>query len=800
MNKKRKRLLLIFTGVLIFFALLAAGVVIYIAAFSRNNVNVQQDEKLFSLAKGGTVTEYYCDENYDAYDLTSYEPVLYKSVVLSQNRKMWVPIDEIDANLINAFISMEDRKFYSHSGFDLKRTLYAVANSLFHFRDTFGASTITQQVIKNISGDNELTVKRKLSEIIRAYNIERSHSKDEIMELYLNIIPMGENLFGVGAAANAYFGKNPDSLTLAEAATLVGITNAPTKYNPHTNPENCTRKRNDVLFAMYDFGVISEEEYKNATNQPLQVLEISVSEKTINSWFTETVNKDVADAMIDKLGISESAAQTLLQKGGLKIYTTENPEIQGTLEEYFYNSSNFPSALSRGLDYSMVISDSLTGNLLGIVGAVGKKQGDRLLNLALTPITPGSSLKPIALYAPLINEGRINWASVFDDVPVEFRKSGSTYIEYPKNYPEFYAGLTTVKDALRLSKNTVAVRLYNMLGAERIYSILKNDYGFNSLVRRAYDRNGNTLTDLASSPLALGQLTYGVSLRKLTEAYTVFPSEGVAHKGRSFIAVYDADGELLIDNSPDEHEVISPEAARIMNKLLMNVTESGTASAITLKNTIDTAGKTGTSGDDKDRLFIGYTPYLTAGIWCGYRDSSTSIGYVAPSHIKIWDEVMTKIHRDLLRGKSDDEIKSFSIKGLKRVEYCKDSGTLYGTSCLKDPRGSRLEVGYFLPSCVPKELCRTHVLCKYDYLTEGVSNGACPEEYLTEISLIRVPERHFPKEIAVGDAEYSYMELQDDIPFAGDYTVPYFYNMIPEGEYIGTGRKRKQFNSGCYLH
>lgn len=797
MKRRNKTLVILLCFALVAISFLILGAVIYLSVFSKKNVDVQNDERLFSAAKGESFTEYYVNGGNNAYE---YTPRLSKSIALGESKKKWTDIDEVTPRVIDAFISAEDRIFYSHSGVDIRRTLYAMANSIFHFKSTFGASTITQQVIKNISGDNEVTLKRKLTEIIRAYNIEKNHTKDEILELYLNIVPMGENIFGIRSAAEIYFGKAPDELSLSEAAALAGITNAPTRYNPHTNYESCSKKRNDVLFAMLDNGTISESEYDAAVNESLNVLPLSHGVENVNSWFVETVNSDVVRALMKEYGLSESAAELMLYNGGLKIYTTESEAVQSRLERYFYNESNFPKETSVGLEFSMVVCDSVTGDLLGIVGGVGEKRENRILNYALTPNTPGSSLKPIAIYAPLINSGKISWATVFDDVPLEFSKNGSSYSEYPKNYPNVYDGLITVKDSIRLSKNTTAMRLYRMLGAENIYGSLKNDFGFDTLVRREIVGNGSVLTDLAPSPLALGQLTYGVSLRKLTEAYTVFSRDGRFSQGRSFIAVYDRSGKRILENPLEEKQVFSPECARVMNKLLMNVTESGTASKITLKNTVDTAGKTGTSGDDKDRLFIGYTPYLTAGIWCGYKNSDKSINKTSPTHIKIWDDVMKDIHSELLYGIPEYKIKSFSSAGLVKAGYCKDSGKIYSENCKYDPRGSRLEFGYFMKGNVPRGECERHVLCDYDEVGEGIALDDCPDENIRAISLLRIDERRFPKEVIITDADYVYKFIDGSKPLCENTNLPYYYNYIEEGVFVGRGRKTKQFNSLCGGH
>jgi len=800
MKTHKKKVLLTLSAFVLALAIIFAAFSVFALVYSRKNIDEDYDEMLFEAAKIESVTNYYESANPNFTGKDDYLPKLMSSLSLSGEKKLWYSLSEISPLVVDGFVATEDRGFYSHKGVDIRRTFLAALNSLFHFDSAFGASTITQQVIKNISGDNELSIRRKFTEIMRAMRLEEKHSKDEIMEVYLNIVPMGENLIGIGAASNAYFSKEASELSLSEAATLIGITNAPTRYNPHENGKACLGRRNDVLYAMYDFGIITEEAYKKAIDEPLNVQKRSSNGEQINSWLIETVNEDIIAAFRDKLGMSDNAARMLLYRGGLSVYTTANSKIQNMLELYFEDSSNFPNDIQQGLDYSFVICDSRNNNLLGIVGAVGKKSGNRLLNLALTPRAPGSALKPIALYAPLINQRKITYSTVFDDVPVVFNKNGSQIMEYPKNYPAVYDGLTTVKDALRVSKNTVAVRLYNMLGAENIYATLKNDYGFSTLVRHAYKDNGEIVTDLASSPLALGQLSYGVPLRKLTEAYTVFPSEGRLSNGRSFVAVYDSKGNLILDNARESKQILRPEAARIMNKLLMNVTSGGTASAVTLDSVVDTAGKTGTSGDDKDRLFIGYTPYFTAGIWCGYRDSSKSVGRVSRSHIKIWDEIMTELHYEILEDIPDEQIESFSQKGLIRAEYCMDSGELYTPDCALDPRGCRMEYGYFERGYAPKRICKRHVICYYDALTEGVATHKCPRENLEKIALLRIDDRIFEKDIVVTDAEYVYRDLSDGIKRGDSYDVPYFVNILGEGEYVGRGKRKKQFNSSCFLH
>ncbi len=745
----KKKSLIIFLSVILI-CTLALSIMLGVAfGISKKNIDFSLDEKLFVSNKGSNITRFYASSTLGG----TYSPIQTFELTPDNGKKEWYPYGEIGDNLKDGFIAVEDQSFFTHKGVDIKRTLLAAFNYVFKIKPTFGASTITQQVIKNISGDNERSASRKLSEIIRAINIEYSHSKEEIFELYLNIVPMGEGVMGVGLASEHYFGKTPAELTNAEAATLIGITNAPSKYNPHNNPNSCLEKRNRVLYIMHESSVITTEEYEEAKNSPLVVLPKPKQSAEVYSWFVETVMDELSDYLVKNKNLSSSAAKFLIKNGGLSIYTTENTEIQGIMEEYFSNQENFPKSVENGLNYSMVVCDSMSGNLLGIVGGVGKKKENRILNYATVPHTPGSSLKPIALYAPLLDKKKINWATVFDDIPIEINKDkDGKYSFYPHNNPDKYDGLTTVKDALRVSKNTVAVRLYELLGKENIYRNLKDNYGFDTLVDSKILTNGTRITDIEMAPLALGQLSYGISLRKLTEAYTVFSSGGELNKGRSFIAVYDNTDKLFIENTPESKRLIQTETARIMNQLLCTVTDSGTAKSIRLKNIVDTAGKTGTSGNDKDRLFIGYTPYFTGGIWCGYSGAKRSIGNQSVSHLEIWDAVMLQIHESVL-GK-EENLRSFSKSGLEYLPYCMDSGMLYSLNCMHDLRGSRMEYGYFTSDNKPNEVCKSHILLPYDKMHSEVANEKTRPSDVITVSLIRMIKRDLPPEIEVGDEEF----------------------------------------------
>ncbi len=797
MEKKNNRS---FLKIIIFILLIAVALVVistvFVSAYSQT-LDYGFDEELFNGAKSGNITKIFYDANSASDTLGEYEPVLFEEIFGGSTKKLWCSYDNISDSVKNAFISMEDRSFFEHRGVDVKRTIGAYLNYFLHFKSKFGGSTITQQLIKNISGDNEQSFKRKFNEILRAINIEKTHNKEEIFEAYLNIVSMSENIIGVAEASEIYFGKSVATLNYPEAAVLVGIANAPAKYNPYKYPEACLEKRNKVLYSLYQCSYITEDEYRDYKELDLGVIERKGDNSTINSWFAETVLNELAQDLSNSKNISLSAAIKYVYTGGLSIYSTVSPSLQNILEEYFENEDNFQNCIKEGLQYSMVISSPGNGNLLGIVGGVGEKTGNLLLNYAQTNITPGSTLKPLALYAPLLNEKKINWATVFDDVPVEFKETLSgTYTPFPKNAPEIYDGLTTVKDALRFSKNTVAVRLYNMLGAEKIYKSLKDDFGFDTIVRELKSGDGRVFSDLAPSPLALGQLTQGITLRKLTESYNVFSNDGVLAEGRSYIAAFDNEGKLIMEKPLTSKRVFSFECARIMNKLLENVVDSGTAKKITLPEIMDTAGKTGTSGDDHDRLFIGYTPYFTAGIWCGHTGTKKAIGAQSLSHLDIWDDVMHKV-AELYEN---EEERYFSQSGLEYLPYCKDSGLGFSENCLYDVRGDRLEYGYFSHDNRPIGLCKTHIMYKYDKLTGGIAHEGCDEEYLEDVALIKLENRSFPIQIIITDAEFVCRDIKDGIEYPSSYDVPFFeYALMPD-EYVGRSKGKKQFNSFCYLH
>ncbi len=787
-NRGYKIAIILLMSVMSFVLLTVFGLIIY----TKKNIDFDADEKLFLSSRAENVTRFYYDGS-GKYGTQSseYIPCELESLTGAVSRRKWTSLSDINDTLINAFIATEDRTFYEHNGINFKRTFSAVLNQLFHFKSSFGGSTITQQLIKNMSGDNERTIKRKLNELIRAYHLEYAHSKDEILELYLNIIPLGEKSCGVGCASEVYFGKEAKNLSIEESATLVALANAPSRYNPYTNYDGCLEKRNVIISSMLECGYITNEEYERAIAEPIKLNKRTEQELDINSWFVEAVCDELVFDLMERYGYSQSTARFLILNGGLSVYTTIDIEAQNILEEYFESADNFPRGTGQGFDFSMVICDSVSADLRAIVGGVGKKRANRILNQATALHRPGSTLKPLALYAPLINSKEITYSTVFDDTPVRFFEEGYEKREYPKNSPAVYDGLIPVSNALAYSKNTVAIRLYNMLGKERIYSHLKEDYGFNSIVYKRKLHNGRVVSDLYEAPLALGQLSYGISLRQLTEAYTVFPSEGVIHSGRSYIKCIDNEGQTLIEKEGVEKRVYSPEASRLVNKMLERVVDIGTAKGITLKNLVDTAGKTGTTSQSKDKLFVGYTPYYTAGIWSGTVGSSSIIP-PGQTHIKVWDNVMHLLHECKLEF--FDEQRTFSTDGLVYRPFCLDSGKIPCEKCLLDPRGDRIAYGYFMKDTEPKEECDRHILCDYDILKEGIAVNQDECDAIKQIALLYIPERSFPKQVYITDAEYAYRDVTGVEAFPDSDMLPYFMYALPDGEYVGITKGKRQFN------
>ncbi len=766
---------------------------IYAASVTEREI----DETLFELLSGNTASKiYYYKSESDrragiATELTSQE--LYGGY-----RSLPIDYEELPEDLIYAFVSIEDKRFFSHKGVDWKRTAGAALNYVFSFDDEFGGSTITQQLIKNVTERDEYSLERKLQEIMWALDLETKMSKKEILQNYLNIINFSNGCYGVGAAADYYFSKDVSELSLLECASIAAITNNPSYYDLKRNPENNRERAEIILWQMHEQGYISDEEYNTALSEEV-VLNINADGSAkINLWYVDMVIEDVIADLEEQYGYSRAMSNMLLYRGGLKIYTAMDHGVQTVLESYYAKESNFyPAGEGEKPQSAMIIIDPYSGDVLGVAGAVGKKSANRLQNFATGTLRPaGSVIKPLSVYAPALEEGIISWGTVYDDVPVNFG-SGQTPQAWPKNANGVYRGLTNVNYALEHSVNTVTVKVLEELGLQNSFDFLHDKLHMTSIIDKRELSDGRVITDIDYAALALGQFNYGVSVREISGAYSIFANRGIYSHSRSYYKVTDELGNIILENKYKGEAVISEDNAVIMTKILQNVVKGGTASGITLKQQIDCAGKTGTTQNNYDRWYIGYTPYFIGGVWYGYEYPKELSGSTGNICVEIWDEVMTLLHKRYLAVGTTEHFSE--SENVELYEYCRDSGGLVTEACKRDARGDRTESGYFVKGSEPTEPCECHVLVKYDGVEGGIASDDCYSADIKYVGMIKV-ERSFPMQIYVSDAQYVWREIGRDIMPETSPSLPYFNNAIKEGQYCGISYGESQFNRYCRAH
>ncbi len=565
----------------------------------------------------------------------------------SGTNRLWISYDEIPENLVNAFVAIEDKRFWDHDGVDWITTMKAAFKYFIPTGSNPGGSTITQQLIKNLTQENDYTIQRKVQEIFKALNLEKDVDKKDIMEMYLNSIYLSQGCYGVQAAANCYFSKDASELTLIECAAIAAITQYPTKWDPIQNPDYNTERRNTIVREMYNQGLITRSEFEEAYNQEL-TLNVKSSEsgssssssKITTSWYTDAVINECVTLLAEKYNVSETIATQMLYSGGYTIITAMDSEIQSILEKYYVDmssSSYLPTSNVINVESAMLVMDPYNGNIVGLVGGRGEKTDSRLLNRATqTKRQPGSSIKPIAVYGPALEAGVIHYGSVYEDSPF------TTNPNWPKNSNRTYTyGPMTIDYALTTSKNTIAVKVLNDLGVNNSFKFLTQKLHMTSLVESVQTTSG-VKSDRNLASLALGGLTYGVTLKEMVAAYCIFPSGGIYSPPRTVLQIQNAGGQVIIDNNPDAEVVISEGTAQSMVRLMEHVISgtqgvSGTAaSAKGVQNLVGAAGKTGTTDNDNDRWFVGYTPYYAAGIWIGYDEPQSLSGKVSSAqHLKL---------------------------------------------------------------------------------------------------------------------------------------------------------------------
>lgn len=769
------------------------------AIYISKNIEKEIDSEIFEIINSNTSSTiyYYEDEKSRA---NGEATELFGEELYGGYRNIPLTYDEIPENIVNAFIAIEDKRFFEHNGVDWKRTAGAAINYVFKFRDEFGGSTITQQLIKNVTGEDDYSLKRKVQEIFWAVDLESKMSKREIITSYLNIINLSNGCYGVGAAAKYYFSKEADEMTLGECVAIAAITNNPSYYDLKNNPENNKKRRRLILDEMLAQGYISEEEYNKAYSEKI-TLNIQTNNGGINNWYVDMVLEDVIDDLIEQKGYSRAYANKLIYTGGLNIYTAMDLEIQTLLEEYYQNTQNFYwKSGATNPQSAMIIIDPYSGAILGVAGAIGEKQGNRLQSFATDSLRPaGSVIKPISVYSLGLEKGIINWASVYDDTPVNFSnvQNPTASDAWPKNVTRTYRGLTNINYAIEQSVNTVSVKVLADIGLDASFDFLKNKLHFDSIIESKRLDSGRIISDKDYAALGLGQFNYGVSLLEMTNAYSMLVNDGIYSKPRSYYKVTDTNGNIILENEYHGEIVISEESAIIMTKMLQNVLENGTAKSITLQNKIECAGKTGTTQDNCDRWYIGYTPYYLAGVWYGYEYPKSLSAATNKICIETWDAIMTKLHEKYISSNSQ---KNFATsENIIEAEYCADSGMLVSDACRKDPRGSRIETGYFVKGTEPTQKCNTHVLVRYDEKEKCIASNDCKNEDITFVGMIKV-ERSFPAQIYITDAQYVWRDIGKEIlPETAD-GLPFFNNLLAKGEYAGISDVKKQFNSYCRRH
>lgn len=604
---------------------------------------------------------YYYDSDTGTYEV---QETLYGTA-----NRVWVSYDEVPQNLINATVAIEDKRFWTHGGVDWIRTASSVLSYVTGGRQE-GGSTITQQLIKNLTGNNQVTVRRKVLEIFEALEFDATHTKEETLEWYLNVIYLGRGCSGVYTASYEYFGKDVSELSLAECASLISITNNPSLYDPYTYPENNYERRCLVLEQMYDQGMISEEEMNAAMAEEINFHSVEIEEEETTqldsseyySWYTDTVIREVALDLMEVYEVEDyEVALQMIYSGGMRIYSCLDPDVQAAVDNIYEDTSRFDGNQSDGgqdLQSAITVIDNDTGAVVAISGGMGEKEGNLLWNRATRTLRPpGSSIKPLSVYAPALEMGILTPDDLIEDSPITL-SDGTTY-PTSNSGRRFTGDMVTVDYGLTESLNSVAVQILNRVSPRYAFNFLQERFGITSLVEDYTSPTGRQYTDLAMAPLALGGLTYGVSTYELTAAYAVFARDGIYVEPYVYTVVTNSSGEVIL--SQDGYElatnadgtssvrgyaageaVLKQSTVDDMDGMLQHVVERGTGTAAQIEG-VTVAGKTGTTDDDYDRWFAGYTDDYTAAVWTGY-DNADTINYDGNPAVDLWRIVMEQIN------------------------------------------------------------------------------------------------------------------------------------------------------------
>ncbi len=645
------------------------------------------------------------------------EWVEYERIYGDENR-IWVDYSSFTPELIHCIVASEDKRFWDHDGVDIIRTTRAMLDLVMKQMgfsglsdDTQGGSTITQQLVKNITTEDETDVMRKIREIYRAYQLERRFTKEQILEAYLNTFRLGGKVAGIEAGANYYFGVKTQDLTAAQCAAIICITKYPTAYDPFIHPEVNQEEREDVLWAMYQQSYLSDAEYAAAEAESDEFVfdkphTTSQREGEVYSYFTDSVVSQVLNDLVKYKGMTSKDASDLFFKGGLRVYLTIDVSIQQVCEDVALNGYRHNNG-TVGFDRSSVFTDipdselehdadgnpiyeldedgnpitqeenkpqaawvvmNFEGEVLGLAGGLGEKTYSLGHNKAVDAVRQtGSSMKPLGAYSLGIENNRFTYSTGFPDAPV----SGGWPINYGNSGGD---GKTmTVAEAIARSYNTIAVRALMESGYDATFDYLTKKLGITSLADPE---------DRSPSALALGGMTWGISPLQMAAAYSVFGNGGTYYEPHFYTSVLTSRNEIVIDKKAEMYKgyAISPETSMIMNRLLAGVTGHGTGTNAPPNRADNPAGlpyvgKSGTTSDEHDFWWIGMNPYYVMAVWEGYETPRHMVTVRPHPTQMFFKDVMGQISRDL-------PYKDFpTAPGVVRAAYCTDSGGMPGEGC-----------------------------------------------------------------------------------------------------------------------
>lgn len=597
-----------------------------------------------------------------------------------EENRIWVDLEEMSPYMRGAVIATEDKRFEKHHGVDWIRTIGVMVKPS---NSGQGGSTITQQLIKNLTDDNAVTYVRKFNEILRALNLERNFSKDQILEAYLNTIYLSNGCYGVKTAAERYYGKDVSNLNAAECAALTAITKAPTYYDPLQNPENNRVRQEWILGEMNskELKFLTDDEYKEAMDYKMvftnskdykgSQLKDNNSKKDrddITNYYVDYVITTVQEDL-QKMGYTKKKAHDMVYGGGLKIYSAIDFDVQESLEDVYENYKRMPDETVQG---AMCIMD-YEGRVMGIIGGTGKNKGAMLLNRATQSTRPpGSSIKPIAVYGPALQKSledddvNIYWSTIIKDAPLMVVEGEP----WPHNQGGGYSNKNmTLQQGLADSKNTISARTLDKIGVDYAYDMLTENFHLSTT---------DSVRDVDYGPLAIGSLTYGATVLDMTAAYVAFGNGGYYYEPYCYFKVEDSKGNVIIEKKPEQtkQEALSENTAGVMNKLLQTVMTQGTGTSYKLSG-IECFGKTGTTNDDKDRWFVGGTPNYVAAVWYGY-DTPKEVHYSLSGNPSgtIWKTVFSEIYEKMDKKNVDYKTKFSVPDGVIQRSFCPICGKL----------------------------------------------------------------------------------------------------------------------------